>query len=930
MGTALREPAERLRAALAGRYDLDREIGRGGMASVYRAYDRRHDRTVAVKVLRSDLAAALGEERFLREIRIAARLQHPNIVPLHDSGAADGFFYYVMPLVEGETLRDRIAREQQLPLDDATRIAREVAEALDYAHEHDVIHRDIKPGNILLSAGHAMVADFGVARAISTVDAESLTGSGIVLGTPEYMSPEQSTGESHLDGRSDIYALGCVLYEMLAGEPPFTGRTAQSILARQRQEAPRSLRIVRPGLPAAVLHAVDKALAKIPADRFSTAQAFAASLSAPTQVDSPPARFASWRRPAVIAAAACLLAAGAFLVTSRRTAPPTSVAAVVIPFDQATDAVNPTPGAPAHVLFAEALEWIPGLQAIDGSRLIPAGGSARASPLAGLLRGAAELGGKYLVTGTVLPWTGGLRVSVDVYAVENGERIVRAMDSAPRGALDEPVGRLALQSIGILANREELDLGARKAMFSSTSSTTALGHLLQGQASFTSGDYDAAAAAYRRAIEADSLCGLAYLRLSEVEGWRYQYGSALKVAEAGLRLRDRIPARWTNLLGAQRYAVLGIGDSAIAAFQDAVLDDRQNVDAWLGLGEALFHLGAYSGHSAMDALPAFERTVQLDSGFVPIYDHLVDLALYAGDSARAGKYVRRMPPNDPSRRVREAAILLRFGGADSRREAHEQLRTADRQALSQVIALWIHGSANLLLADTLAGYLIGPDRTPDDRRRGAQFRMAALAGQGRWSEGVAVWRKVAGDQPFDAWMVQAYLAGYPADQMAGPMFTWARSQLETRGAPDFNRPPWDELQQGFQAIVHRASLLGDSAEVNTLLHSIRDARPSRDSSDPAAASLKAALEARLALLGGDSTGAIALLRSALARVNEPYTWYYPMTSMAPQRRLLMDLLEKRGMRVEAKRWRDSFRNSWSVGDILFAARLDSAGSRIGR
>jgi len=228
VGATVIVQVDRLRTALADRYELDREIGSGGMAHVFHAYDRQHDRDVAIKVMRPELSAAIGVERFLREIRIEARLQHPNILPLHDSGAADGLLYYVMPYVEGESRRERIRREKQLPVPEAIRIAREVADALDYAHRHNVVHRDIKPGNILLSGGHPLVADFGLARAVSAADEDSLTASGIAVGTAEYMSPEQASGESEVDGRSDIYALGCVMYEMLAGDPPFTGRTVQS------------------------------------------------------------------------------------------------------------------------------------------------------------------------------------------------------------------------------------------------------------------------------------------------------------------------------------------------------------------------------------------------------------------------------------------------------------------------------------------------------------------------------------------------------------------------------------------------------------------------------------------------------------------------------------------------------------------------------
>ena len=269
---------ELLTRALAARYRLSHEIGRGGMATVFRAHDLKHDRPVALKVLKPELAAALGSERFLREITLTARLDHPHILPLLDSGEAGGLLYYVMPYVEGESLRDRLTREKQLPLSDALQIAREVADALSHAHRLGIVHRDIKPENILLGDGHARVADFGIARAVSAAGDESLTGTGLTLGTPTYMSPEQASGEREVDARSDVYSLGCVLYEMLAGQPPYTGATPEAIRARKFLEAVPSLRIVRETVPVSVEQAVVRALAKVPADRFGSALQFAEAL----------------------------------------------------------------------------------------------------------------------------------------------------------------------------------------------------------------------------------------------------------------------------------------------------------------------------------------------------------------------------------------------------------------------------------------------------------------------------------------------------------------------------------------------------------------------------------------------------------------------------------------------------------------------------
>jgi serine/threonine-protein kinase len=276
-----------LATALRRRYVIQQELGRGGTAFVFLAQDQKHHRPVAIKVLRPEIAVLLGVERFLREIWLAAQLQHPHIMPLFDSGEAEGSLYYVMPYVAGQSLRQRLEREGQLPLDDALRIARDVCEALTYAHDHGIVHRDIKPENILLDADHAVVSDFGLARAIAAAGGEKLSETGMTVGTPAYMSPEQAGAESRIDGRSDVYSLGCVLYEMLAGTPPFTGPSAQALLARHALDPVPPLRTVRKAVPEQVERVVMKALEKVPADRYSTAGEFASALAHPGRTGRP-------------------------------------------------------------------------------------------------------------------------------------------------------------------------------------------------------------------------------------------------------------------------------------------------------------------------------------------------------------------------------------------------------------------------------------------------------------------------------------------------------------------------------------------------------------------------------------------------------------------------------------------------------------------
>jgi serine/threonine-protein kinase len=320
-GEEMTDVPERLRTALADRYRIERELGQGGMATVYLAHDLRHERKVAIKILRPELAAVIGAERFVREIRTIAALQHPHILGLIDSGELQGTAYYVMPFVEGESLRDRLAREKQLPIADAVRIATEVAGALDYAHRHGVIHRDIKPENVLLHDGQALVADFGIALAVSQAGGSRMTETGMSLGTPHYMSPEQAMGEREITARSDVYALGCVLYEMLTGDPPFVGSTAQAIVAKVLTEKPVPPRRMRERVPESVEFAVLTALEKLPADRFASAAEFAQALEsdaaarhATVPMRRAPERTARSRAARVAAAAAvlALVAAGAF------------------------------------------------------------------------------------------------------------------------------------------------------------------------------------------------------------------------------------------------------------------------------------------------------------------------------------------------------------------------------------------------------------------------------------------------------------------------------------------------------------------------------------------------------------------------------------------------------------------------------------------
>jgi serine/threonine-protein kinase len=460
----------RLQASLADRYRIDRELGRGGMATVFLAHDLKHDRPVALKVLHPELAQVLGPDRFHREIRLCARLQHPHILSVHDSGDADGRLWFTMPYVEGEALRGRLERERQLPVNDSLRIAREVADALHYAHQHGVIHRDIKPENILLTGTHALVADFGIARALFSNADDKLTESGISLGTPRYMSPEQAVAERNIDQRTDIYSLGCVLYEMLTGEPPFTGPTPQAVLAKRLSEPVPHLRTGR-DVSLALERAVTKALARSPADRFSTAAEFAEALetdrvkddeiSAPTL--AAPRGHRRVARAVAIGLTVLLLALGGFAALRwakpLRAAPPASTA--VLPF------VDLSPGKDQEY-FSDGLtdELITTLSEVPGLR-VPARTSS--FQFKGQNPDVREVGRRLdvgsVLEGSVRKSGNRLRVSVQLDSVKDGYQLWAESydrDLADVFAVQEEVARAIVSALRVrLTPTKDSALAAR-------------------------------------------------------------------------------------------------------------------------------------------------------------------------------------------------------------------------------------------------------------------------------------------------------------------------------------------------------------------------------------------------------------------------------------------------------------------------------------
>jgi len=514
----------RLTAAMADRYEIQRELGRGGMATVFLARDLRHHRAVAVKVLRTELAATVGAERFLREIEIGAQLHHPHILPLYDSGEVEGFLYYVMPYVEGESLRERLTREKQLPIDDALRIARETADALAYAHSRGVVHRDIKPENILLESGHAVVADFGIARAITAAGGERLTSTGLTLGTPAYMSPEQAAGERELDGRSDLYSLDCVLFEMLAGEPPITGSSVPVVLARKSTASPPAVRTLRAAVPAEVERVITRAMAVLPADRYRTVQEFAEALTGAVAIPRGPAprsRFAAGpkRRVTLFAPIGAVVVLGAALVLWRLAAAPASGApgsaavdrVVVLPYQNET-------GDPAlDPVGRMVAEWITeGLAQTGEVPVVPT--LIVLQTLDGITAGAAQRGGRspvqqlarltesrIAVTGSYYKRGDSLEFHSEVLDVAASRPLaaiqpVRARVSDPAAAIDT----VRLRVMGVLATRLSQFIGWEVPASVQPPSYEAYRAYNAAMERWVAGDYSAAAARFGRAFALDS------------------------------------------------------------------------------------------------------------------------------------------------------------------------------------------------------------------------------------------------------------------------------------------------------------------------------------------------------------------------------------------------------------------------------------------
>ena len=585
-------------AAIASRYQIERELGQGGMAKVYLARDVKHRRAVALKVLRPELASAFGGERFLQEIAIAARLVHPNILPLHDSGEAEGYLYYVMPYVEGATLRQRLDREVQLPIDDVLNIVRQIASALDYAHAHGVVHRDVKPDNVLLVEGHVLVADFGLAKALSSAASTPLTEHGAVVGTPAYMSPEQCVPSGVVDARSDIYSLACVAFQMIAGVTPFRGATAQAMIARHVASDPPSVCAERASCPEALDDVLHRGLAKLPADRYQHAGDFAAALAAaagggggavltPTssmRVRSRRQRTRRWASAGVVALGAVL---AGWLVSQRalgaRPALDRSTYAV-FPFRHAGVAVNAwLDGDGCARLLHDAMARWDGVRLVDDMRVSDVWARQRPRTVKDALRAAETLRAGALAWGEVVSVGDSLEIRAVAYDVTRGEgaaRQFRVRVSRNATQIDSVFAALADSIvIGGTALRGSLAVGTRN--------LRALQQFLEGREALDRFDLRLAEERFRAAVQSDEAFALAHLWLARTNAWRGDADASAWLGDAAraVALSATLSPRDAAHAAALRDLADGRAPQACRRYRALASTDSADFAAWLGIGD---------------------------------------------------------------------------------------------------------------------------------------------------------------------------------------------------------------------------------------------------------------------------------------------------------------------------------------------------------
>ena len=904
------DPVAQLQTALTGRYAVGRELGHGGMAHVYLAHDLQHDRDVAIKVLRPELVSSASAERFLRDIRIEARLQHPHILPLHVSGSANGLLYYVMPYVQGETLRDRLSRERQLPLDTALRITREVGDALAHAHQAGVVHRDIKPANILLSGDHAIVADFGIARAVAAAAGEQITESGLAIGTPEYMSPEQASGDAAAaDPRADIYALGCVLYEMLAGEPPFQGRTAQVILARHRADPPPSLQVVRPNLPPHVPAAIETALAKVPADRFGTVDRFIAALDG---TGAGVARRRPARRLARLAVVAIGVAALGSLAVLARSPPPSLDPNRVIVFPLRESGLSSADrGAGENVATligyaldgTEPLRWLEGWDFLDASQRADLD---RLTPEVAREISRAKSAG-YYIDGTIVGGPDSSTVVLRLHDVTGDSIARRAGASAPSRAAALP--QLGVRAIGellpaLLAPGRKVDLSAL-----SERKPSAIANFLQGEREYRRMHFERALDHYREAVREDSALALAAVKGAAAANWPQASTEDEDLIRIALQRDAFLPPRQLLFARGLQAYYTGAADSAVYWLRRAIQLDSTWSDAWMALGEVYFHLLPDAEPLDSLAQAAFEHASRADSTFTPPLLHLAEIATWRGDLDQAERLlaeVRRAEPAGPYTNQLSLMVQCARGGPERVDWAAALRRNApDVVAAGKLLAVWASWPA--CAAAAFRAILAADSTWPGDRWAALQGLQNLLIATGRADRVPALLGSApaAGLPTHQLVLLDAIVGEGPAQQAVTTAEKMGQDYMGFSAPWLWVLASWEARQGGVTRVEAIAAAL----------------RAKRDSSGLRRDSLlDAAVAARLALVRGDSDQAVLRLRALRPDAPAGELEWQAWESLGIEGLVLAELLLARRQYAEAYRVAARFDSPQPLVYLLYLRR----------
>jgi len=844
----------RLQAALGTGYRLERELGGGGMSRVFVAEDVELGRKVVVKVLPPEMAAGVNADRFRREIKLAASLQHPHIVPLLHAGRADDLVWYTMPLVEGESLRAKLARESELPVGEAVRILRDVADALAYAHAHGVVHRDIKPDNVLLSGHHAVVTDFGVAKAVSeATGASSLTSLGVALGTPAYMAPEQAAAEPNVDHRADLYALGAMAYEMLTGRPPFAGATAQAVLAAHVTQAPDPVTRHRTAVPPALASLVMRCLEKKPADRWQWAAEIHTQLetmatpsggmtpttAVPGAVRGALARRSVPRRIVAVAIVVIALAAAVWRLTAggggRSTVDPNLVAVLPFRVAGADPALHYLREGMIDLLAAK-LTGEGGPRAADPRTVTAAFRRAAGSEEQDLSQEQAvamarSIGAGQALLGGIVGSPSHITLSATVVSVPGGATRAQASVEGPADSLPALVDQLT----GALLTRGA-GLGAQGEASLTTRSLPALRAYLGGQRAYRRGEYDSAAVYLERAVGLDSSFTLALWGLVLTDGWGAPVREAARVRRLAWDGRDRLSLRDRTLLEAYvgpRYPEPSYAADLLAARERAVAQYGDVADAWYFLADEYLHNGRYLGYADWvdRAAAAFERAAGLDSSFAGPVSHLINLAAWRNDTAAARRYRRLYGPAVVSGggfdHVVRWDLARTLGERPLMREFWTAYDTARNRA-TYFAAYALQTGASLATVDSALDILARRAGTDDARSAYHFFRGYRLLNSGRPT---AALRQMdsAGRLPEEVVHRSRVLAAtwWDADSAIGAASAGWLGELTARALPDSGAPRVNQLAATC-ALEQWRLAHGDASGVARATARLRSATTPRD------------------------------------------------------------------------------------------------------